>query len=344
MKTFLICLLIVVVSPLAISQSLCDFELLSPDRYDSPPVQYPEIKIFHVDIVSENPCSNTYTKWAKISSGSDYFVVGPLSATTSLSLKYTGPSPNTGLIIEASASLGGSYSAVGISYSGNGACYTIITDVVDQNYYVKVRRGTSSTIKIDWIQSDNGVLPVELVSFTANLNGLNVVLKWKTATEVNNFGFEIEKSTDTKLFTKIGFVAGHGTSSTPNDYTFIDKASPQTVSYRLKQIDRDGSFEYSPVVKVASSTKATELSIVSISPNTNVSSTTNISYTVPFDQEISLVVYDIEAREVMALPKEVKTAGLHTFILDVGPLKTGTYFLHLRSNSNNAISKFNVVK
>ncbi|MDP1678068.1 MAG: hypothetical protein Q8L88_14520, partial [Bacteroidota bacterium] len=90
-------------------------------------------------------------------------------------------------------------------------------------------------------------LPVELVSFSATAKGKNVELKWNTATEVNNYGFEIERSvvSDRHLqgdgyfsWTKIGFVEGNGTTNAPKLYSFVDASASGKVLYRLKQIDR----------------------------------------------------------------------------------------------------------
>ncbi|HAP35443.1 MAG TPA: hypothetical protein DCQ28_05680, partial [Bacteroidetes bacterium] len=93
-------------------------------------------------------------------------------------------------------------------------------------------------------------MPVELTSFTAIAKEKNVELKWNTATEVNNYGFEIEKKRmkdelGNMNWEKIGFVEGNGTTNAPKNYSFTDKSAAGKISYRLKQIDRDGKFEYS---------------------------------------------------------------------------------------------------
>ncbi|HAP35445.1 MAG TPA: hypothetical protein DCQ28_05690, partial [Bacteroidetes bacterium] len=101
-------------------------------------------------------------------------------------------------------------------------------------------------------------LPVELTSFTSIVKGKNVELKWNTATEVNNAGFEVERSSiqntevrsqnTAKAWQKVGFVEGAGTTSAPKSYSFVDATASGKVAYRLKQIDRDGKFEYSQEV------------------------------------------------------------------------------------------------
>ncbi|MFA6469759.1 MAG: FG-GAP-like repeat-containing protein, partial [Bacteroidota bacterium] len=112
-------------------------------------------------------------------------------------------------------------------------------------------------------QAPEAPLPVELISFTATSKRLNAELKWKTATELNNYGYEIERTVvsvqksqgkdaaPTKNWSKVGFLEGSGTSNAPKEYTFTDKVQKAgKYSYRLKQIDRDGKFSYSQAVEV----------------------------------------------------------------------------------------------
>src|SRR5690606_26440652 len=94
------------------------------------------------------------------------------------------------------------------------------------------------------------VVPVELTAFTAAANDLNVTLNWTTATELNNSGFQVERSNGSE-FQVVGFVAGHGTTTEVKNYTFVDQnVEAGSYTYRLKQIDFDGSFEYSNNVEV----------------------------------------------------------------------------------------------
>ncbi len=94
---------------------------------------------------------------------------------------------------------------------------------------------------------NNSAVPVQLSSFSASINGDNIILNWTTATEVNNYGFEIQLKSDfDNEWNNIGFVEGHGNSNSPNIYSYIDNSSEAgNLKYRLKQIDTDGMFEYS---------------------------------------------------------------------------------------------------
>lgn len=90
------------------------------------------------------------------------------------------------------------------------------------------------------------VLPVELASFTATINENNVNLNWKTYSEDNNSGFEVYRElSGTDVWEKIGFVAGQGTSTQTNEYSFTDRnLNSGRYSYRLKQIDFNGNFRW----------------------------------------------------------------------------------------------------
>ena len=94
-------------------------------------------------------------------------------------------------------------------------------------------------------------LPVTLTQFTATPKGSTTHLQWSTATELNNDGFEVQRSADARRWSVLGWVTGRGTTQEQQDYTFTDEAPlPGQSYYRLKQIDYDGQHEYSPVVSV----------------------------------------------------------------------------------------------
>jgi len=131
-------------------------------------------------------------------------------------------------------------------YNGSNESENPLTDIPSEFTPVPV-----NTIGINPILNLDSPIPVELVSFTAQVVENAVRLVWGTASETNNFGFEIEKSFNGAVFSEIGFVEGKGTTTTPQQYIFEDnKLSHGTLYYRLKQIDTDGSFAYSDVILV----------------------------------------------------------------------------------------------
>ena len=95
------------------------------------------------------------------------------------------------------------------------------------------------------------LVPVELVSFTGNSVNGKVLLEWKTATELNNNGFEVQRKTAESDFATIGFVKGQGTATNQKEYSYTDRNLVDgNYFYRLKQIDYNGSYEYSNVIEV----------------------------------------------------------------------------------------------
>ena len=144
----------------------------------------------------------------------------------------------------------------------NGATWTSFGSVQDVSSATEFRTisapGVTSFSR--WtVASETLPLPVELTSFNASVNGNNIILQWNTATEIKNYGFEVERKSFRNKFRmtmlsweKIGFVNGNGNSNSPKNYSFVDnKVSAGKYAYRLKQIDNNGQFEYSKNVEVS---------------------------------------------------------------------------------------------
>ncbi|MFA4922036.1 MAG: T9SS type A sorting domain-containing protein, partial [Candidatus Neomarinimicrobiota bacterium] len=145
-------------------------------------------------------------------------------------------------------------------------------------------------------------LPVELQNFRAIQSGDDVRLSWETASEVNNYGFEIERiSNDISEWTKIGFREGKGSCTSANFYAFIDEKACkyQNLKYRLKQIDYDGSHEYSPEISVtcAESTIPAVFRIHNNYPNPFNPATT-LSYEIAEPGLTKITIYDMQGKEV----------------------------------------------
>jgi hypothetical protein len=160
-------------------------------------------------------------------------------------------------------------------------------------------------------------LPVELIAFNANISGNKVSLTWKTATEINNFGFEVERSetSDVKLemWEKIGFVQGHGNSNSPKEYSFTDFLSGGTAfNYRLKQIDNDGKYEYSNSIKVLLDAPSKSGALQNY-PNPFNPSTT-ICYNIHSQCHTTIKIYDLLGKEVAIIVNEEKQAGIYKVV------------------------------
>jgi hypothetical protein len=174
-------------------------------------------------------------------------------------------------------------------------------------------------------------VPVELTSFTAAITNGRVNLNWLTATEINNQGFEIERYTDNK-WEKIGFVAGHGTTTNSQSYQFTDNAVKGNVIYRLKQIDFDGKFKYSNEVSVAAVESPEAYSLVQNYPNPFNPSTT-IKYSVPEQSNIKICIYNQLGQQVAEVVNGVKDAGNYEQLFNASNLSSGVYFYKIEAAS-----------
>jgi hypothetical protein len=198
-------------------------------------------------------------------------------------------------------------------------------------------------------------LPVELTSFTAQLSNENVLLTWQTATEVNNYGFEIQRKANLRGldfanvdnlegFTSVGFVAGHGNSNSPVEYSFLDKTVTNgKYSYRLKQIDNDGNFSYNDVVEVELNNIPTEYSLYQNYPNP-FNPTTTMKFGLPKDGMVTLEVYNLIGEKVAALINQELTAGYHTIDFNGSRLSSGIYLYKITSSEFTSTKKFVLMK
>jgi len=186
-----------------------------------------------------------------------------------------------------------------------------------------------------------GTVPVELTSFTAFVVDGNVLLNWSTATEVNNYGFEIERSENGSYHT-IGFVEGQGTTTEPQQYSYIDKyAEPGIHFYRLKQMDFLGTYEYSDAIEVNVPLK--DFSLQQNYPNPFNPSTT-ITFSIPNKSFTSLKVYNAQGEEVAALVKEELLAGVYSFEWNAQNAPSGVYYYSLVADNKIQSLKMIIIK
>lgn len=187
------------------------------------------------------------------------------------------------------------------------------------------------------------IIPVELTSFIAEVINTKITLKWSTATELNNRGFEIER----KLFNewvKIIFIEGKGTTTNSSEYSYIDDLSNSSykgqIFYRLKQIDFDGTSTFSNVVSSSVDFTVKEYSLLNNFPNP-FNPSTIISYQLPVTSNVSLKIYNVVGEEVATLVNMNQEAGLYQVNFNADNLGSGIYFYKLQAvdalskNGNN---------
>ena len=182
--------------------------------------------------------------------------------------------------------------------------------------------------------NENGIVPVELASFTYSVTNNNVTLTWQTATETNNQGFQIErrKTQDERSgeWINIGFLNGSGTTTEPQSYSFVDEnLSAGKYQYRLKQIDFDGTYEYSNTIEVEINSP-TKFSLEQNYPNP-FNPSTSIQYAISSRQFVTLKVYDVLGKEVATLVNKEKPAGMYNVQFTMSNLSSGVYYYELRA-------------
>lgn len=176
----------------------------------------------------------------------------------------------------------------------------------------------------------DAVVPVELASFTASVNENAVELSWITASEVNNSGFNVERKTQNTEWENVGFVEGHGTTTENQSYSFNDKdLSSGSYSYRLKQVDFDGTFMYHELAETIEIGSIKTFALQQNYPNPFNPATT-IIYQLPTEGQVSLKIYDMLANEVATLVNEIKTAGEYQVNFNAAALSSGIYFYRLQ--------------
>jgi Secretion system C-terminal sorting domain len=186
-------------------------------------------------------------------------------------------------------------------------------------------------------------LPVELNSFTAKAVNQKVKLDWITKTEVNNFGFDIERKSESLSWEKLGFVEGNGNSNSPKEYSYTDKnpVGGRYLKYRLKQIDNDGKFKYSNEIEV----ELTPVKFVLYQNYPNpFNPTTTIRYQVYQESNISIKVYDILGVEVVELLDEKKEPGIFEIEFNGDNLASGNYVYQLRAGEFIKTMKMSLIK
>ncbi len=201
-----------------------------------------------------------------------------------------------------------------------------------------------------WQNPGGSPLPVELNSFTATINDSKVELKWNTATEVNNYGFEVQKKIDNSQLTmnnweKVGFIKGSGNSNSRKSYSFVDENPTNgKIEYRLKQIDSDGRYKYSNIINVDVKNIPSEFSLDQNFPNP-FNPATAINFALPVKSNVRLSVYNTLGEKVATLVNGELPAGNHSVNFDGSRLSSGVYIYSLKAGNNyTAIKKMILMK
>jgi hypothetical protein len=192
------------------------------------------------------------------------------------------------------------------------------------------------------------VIPVELVSFRATVGKDNIDLTWTTATETNNRGFEVEKMYSDKgtsgNWEKVAFIEGNGTTTSLSAYNYSDKNvnEPGIYSYRLRQVDFDGTFEYSNTIE-AEINAPNRYNLAQNFPNP-FNPSTKISYSIPQAGDVSINIYSVVGELITTLINVKQEAGTYEAEFDASSLTSGIYFYTLTSGEFSQTNKMILMK
>jgi hypothetical protein len=288
-----------------------------------------------------------------------YFIVDPFGTpgtfSADISINY-GP----GVLDPRAAAFPGGVRLYKRGSSGDGS-WTLVGSASSANVSTGVVTWTGLTSFSQFAAVyEESALPVELVLFTAEAKLLSAELKWTTATETNNVGFEIERKTighpeqasgslngasKDDQWSKTGFVEGNGTSNTSHDYRFVNNdLRAGKYRYRLKQIDRDGNFGYSNEVEVAVGSVPKIFALEQNYPNPFNPNTT-IGFTLQSSGPVTLKIYDAIGREVASVVNEALEAGVYHHVnFDGSRLASGVYYARLVSGGKMQVRKLLLMK
>ena len=245
---------------------------------------------------------------------------------------------------------GTTWAGVGNGIDGN--VYDMEVNTTDQKMYFgglfTIINSSVVAQKIGIFTDSDNSFPVELTGFNASLKNNDIILTWQTATEINNFGFEIERaSVINGLYNNwqtINFINGAGNSNTPKFYVHTDSnLPPGKYAYRLKQFDNDGGFKFSEIVEVTINTFPNYFELTQNFPNP-FNPTTKIKYSIPVDGNVTLKVYNSIGQLVKTLINSNHKAGSYTKIFNGKDLCSGVYFYKLEAGNFKDVKKMFLCK
>lgn len=234
--------------------------------------------------------------------------------------------------------LSGDYAA-GTWHTG----YTYPTGTqINMLYYDELLVGSGTGL---YSQMGNGALPIELTMFNSSVSGSNLILKWRTQSELNNAGYDIERKSPSTEWNKIAFIKGNGTANHEINYSYADNnLSTGTYLYRLKQLDYNGTVKYYYLSNEVIIGVPGKFSLSQNYPNP-FNPITKINFELPVNTNVRLAVFDVTGRMIAELVSgKLYTAGYHSIEFNASNLSSGVYFYKLTTNEDNSIRKMVLVK
>lgn len=220
------------------------------------------------------------------------------------------------------------------------------TDGYDQNFVSRFSFDLTSGISPDNPAYVDAPLPVELSSFTYTNNFSSIKLDWQTSTELDNYGFHVERKMEKVKsdWKEIGFVEGSGTSNSPKNYSFVDEYPEEgLIKYRLKQIDFDGSFSYSNVLEINYGPVPQTSELIQNFPNPFNPSTV-IGFRLLTGSHVQLKIFDMLGNEIKTLVNNHLEAGEHKVGFDGSNMPSGIYLYKIITPQFTQVKKMILAK
>ena len=276
-----------------------------------------------------------------VGNGQERIVVARLTTNPAIapydSIMYTA-NPVFGSLVASSLTGLGNY----IVYKGTGNSVNVsgLANFTDYTFDVYEYNGKYMHNKFSAASSNNNMtLPVKLLSFNGITKNNDVVLKWVTVSEINNKGFEMERSFDARTFKTIGFVKGAGNSNATINYNLLDAGvlnKSSLVYYRLKQIDFDGTISYSQIIRISLNGESKNSVAVFPNPFTN---DFNISFVSNVEGNITYDIIDIQGKVIVS-KSDFVMQGSNTIVIDnCNNLNNGIYFVRININGETQVMK-----
>ena len=287
---------------------------------------------------SNESCNNTFPDLPNVPIN---LVANIIQNPLSVELVWTDNSTNEdGFIIE-KETLTEAFVVIDTVLANSNSYQDLDVAIQTYNYRIKAFNITGSS---EYSAVAQVSVPVELTNFTANVFSNNVNLMWKTATETNNSGFNVErKNIESSEWNALSFVKGFGTTTEPQSYSFTDEnISAGKYLYRLKQIDYNGVYEYSNEIEVLINAPD-DFSLNQNYPNP-FNPSTAIVFQLPKESFVTLKVYNILGVEIATLVNEQKPAGVHKINFDASGLTSGLYIYKISTGNFEQTRKMLLLK
>jgi len=288
----------------------------------------PSTQVSAIDITNASPTSQSLVLTR--GNGSNVLVVARAGAAPTAD-PVVGTTYTANTAYGSGSALGGGF----VVYNGTGTSFTVTGQTNGQTYFYRAYEFNCTTAPAYTTPSfEASKLPVELISFQGTAQNKAALLTFSTATEINNAYFSIERSADGARYTEIGQVPGAGTSTELNEYTYTDeKPLPGVNYYRLRQVDFDGQFAYSPVVSVVFGSTDARLRITPVPASDEVT----VQFTEPVAESITWEVYDQSGRLVL---QGTEASEVEQFGFNVAGLAEGFYILRVGNGREVMTERF----